>query len=326
MLIFTSAFARAGEPSSITYPPEPLDNPILLKPDQQREYVNLCPDSHPYLARPLEYAVWLNVDGKTQRVDSSGENPNVRGLEVRFLPTSDGRAGVFSFKVDSAVTQKTISVLWPLDRCTKSRPPSCERIPGTGQRRTFRFQDPIAGLKSIRVITRQNVKLTLNGNLVGRQVPIQVGTRDPVLIHGNAILPNRPSVAEYEVTNMHGEARRCDPVFARLTVGPDGLAGFASHDVASAEGVATVSNGPVGLSILTLTVDGRSRTITLRNAEERSLDISSMLGSGAHNRVSLVGRGHPGAEAQVTLWEGPEEGEPVKAAALSALRRAGSWG
>lgn len=327
MLAFTGTTALAGLPSIVPQPPEPLEDPIELVPDQPRAYVDLCPDSHPYLIRPLRWAILLKVGDEFRHVDSDGGSPSVRGLEVEFLPTAGGRAGVFSFKVHSSETNKKISVLWPREHCTKPAPPQCERIPGPGRKRSFRFQEPIFGLRSIRVIVRQNVKLTMNGEPVGTLVEFPIGTRDPVTVDGDAILQDDPSVSRYSVTPMVGEAEECDPLFVRLAVDSDGLARVASDEVAEAEQLVTVTNGRAGLSTLTLTVNGRSWTVPLGSGEERSLDISPALEAGAQNRVILVGRGDPGAEAQVTIWEGPSGGaRPRREPAASAAAAAGvAW-
>ena len=260
---------RSDEPH-VLQPPFPLDQPIELPPDQQHVFPVVCPASHPYLLRPISWVIVVHVDDRYVPVGPrSGQS--VKGFEEDFLPNADGQGGVFSFKVNSTQTNKKMTVGWPYTYCVKSRPPSCERIPGSGERRTFRFHDPIAGLKSIKVTERRNVKLTFNGEpLGGAQVPIQEGTRDPITVEADALVPKAITSATFEATNMHDEVTDCDPLFARLATGRDGLGRVSSGGIAEAERTVTVANGRPGISTLTLTVNGRPRTVALASGEERS--------------------------------------------------------
>ena len=145
----------------------------------------------------------------------------------------------------------------------------------------------------------------LRGRAIGmaldeRRVAVVDGFDDPGLVFDLDELVGAELILDGQVAAraMRGEG---EPT----ATGRDGLGRVSSGGIAEAERTVTVANGRPGISTLTLTVNGRPRTVALASGEERSLDISPELWPGTRNRIELVGLGDPGAEAQVTIWEGP---------------------
>jgi hypothetical protein len=130
------------------------------------------------------------------------------------------------------------------------------------------------------------------------------GTTSLVHLTATEIVRGAGSRIQIIVTDVAGNQSICDPVLtslrARASLG--GWARARSYRVSANEKVITIKNGRPGLSMVSVTVNGRRFVASgLRPGVTRRIRIASALRKGARNRVTLRGFGTAGGRARIMI-------------------------
>lgn len=232
-------------------------------------------------------------DGCPPGEGGAGGVANVTAGAAGIGTLFNGIAGTILFDRDRANGAKGA------DCCDKT-PPKCEATGSNGVL-SVTVQDLESGLKSIRVTSENNTNYNtgdmVGGFTVGQTSPFGFTVRrfpDP---------DQRASIA-FEVKDVAGNSTSCDPVVT-LTIRESGRpVSEMIPGLPREESLVTVYNGTPGLLNLSIEVNGTKFRITgLRDAEQRTLDVSSAMRLGDRNVVKLTATGKPGGSATIAIHD-----------------------
>ena len=135
------------------------------------------------------------------------------------------------------------------------------------------------------------------------------GTTSNVVLTATEIVRGAGSRIRIEVTDVGGNTSECDPVITSLRVrahatkvGSRSKARPKTYRVSRNEDTVRIRNGHPGLRRVVAIVNGKRFVArNLRAGQHRKLKIGSALHAGKHNKVTLLGRGRPGAHATIMV-------------------------
>jgi hypothetical protein len=130
------------------------------------------------------------------------------------------------------------------------------------------------------------------------------GTKSPVTVTALKQDPNTWSRVALRITDTCGNVTSCDPV---LTLGVRDNGRPESQtigDLPQSEGKITLFNGTPGLKTLRIEVNGTKFMLTsLRDGEQRTLDVSSAMRPGNGNTITITTLGKPGGSAEIMIHD-----------------------
>jgi hypothetical protein len=180
---------------------------------------------------------------------------------------------------------------------TERTQPSCKiLVPGPPMVKVG-VQDTGSGLLSIRVVEAVNANVHIPS--------FTEFTREQVVITASRQDPDKPGRVLVAATNGCQIVKFCDPVMTSTvrTTGKPVTDSYAN--LPQEEGFVTISNGSPGVRTVQITVNGtRFKAVTLKDGEERTLNVSSAMLPGDANIITLRSTGQPGGSADVLIWDG----------------------
>jgi hypothetical protein len=177
-------------------------------------------------------------------------------------------------------------------------PPSCPTTVVTGPPAvaTTTFSDNGSGLASLVVTLSENADTVVP--------PFTPGTTDPVTVTSTKINQSQRARIEIRATDVAGNVAICDPVHVLLARGSGQPVKDIIGDVPRHENKVTIRNGKPGFNRVEIRVNGvKLRVVNLKNGEERTVDISSLMVY-EKNSITLLGRGPKASWAEVIVWDG----------------------
>ena len=158
-------------------------------------------------------------------------------------------------------------------------------------------QDTGSGIAEILPLELKNATLSIP--------PFTPGTQQPLVVQARKVNPNLSARVLLKLQDRCGNTLPCDPVLTLAVREAGKPAVEILGDMPQEDDTVTVMNGTPGLRHLDVVVNGvRFKVQGLADGEERDLDISSALLPGSHNSVALSGRGKPGGQATIAIWDG----------------------
>jgi hypothetical protein len=205
--------------------------------------------------------------------------------------------GTTPFGANPTVASPGAAVLADSDPDREADPPTCKTLlsgPPTGQ---LGVQDTGSGLLSIRILEAVNANVSVS--------PFQPGTHEQVVVTGTRQDLSKPGRFLLLALDFCSNAAFCDPVMTS-TVRTTGKPVTDSYpNLPQEEGFVTISNGSPGVRTVQITVNGtRFKAVTLKDGEERTLNVSSAMLPGDTNIITLRSTGQPGGSADVLIWDG----------------------
>ena len=162
-------------------------------------------------------------------------------------------------------------------------PPTCKLTKtgtnGAGEKYIeVTLQDVKSGLQKIEVTK------SVNANTV--VPPFPPFTTDPVVVTSTKINQALGSQVELKATDGAGNVTICDPADVTLTIEKNsGEAHATINKISGAEHLVEIQNGALGVSSVTLKVNGERFTATgLANGEHRTIDIASAM----HDKNNVI--------------------------------------
>jgi len=179
----------------------------------------------------------------------------------------------------------------------KPRCPITLNDPGPPARIEVTIQDTGSGIAEILVTRSENADTVVP--------PFTVGTTDPIILTATKIDQSLRARVEARVTDLAGNVALCDPILLMLVRENGSSLTDSMTDVPRVEDKVTITNGSPGVATLEVEVNGKKfKASGLKNAEERTLDISSAMVPGDNNTVRFKVTGKPGTTANVMIWDG----------------------
>ncbi len=261
---------EAGRPDNTTV----SNNPTLFN------VLDSSPDGEEWTTDLYTINVPANVNNTVVQMNSSpaGQNPDSLLWEMVALrvPLPEG----------------TIEELPPA-------PPECPAQVSFGPptQLIVTFQDTSSGLASLVVTQSENADTPVP--------PFVVGTTDPVTVTATKIDQNRSAHVTIVATDLAGLSVNCDPIITLVQRKADTDDEKSKFHVDQAEDKILVINGTPGLKTFVAKVNGvRFKATGLKDGEQRVLDVSSAMHSGADNKVTVTGHGPKDSWANVVISDG----------------------
>lgn len=175
--------------------------------------------------------------------------------------------------------------------------PACSSPSRTSNGIQVIVQDGDSGLFRIETTELTNAR-------IDPPLSFALGTRSPVAVNAVKMDPNKSSRLALRITDACGNVTSCDPVLTlriRETGKPESQ---TIGDLPQAESKLTVFNGSPGVRTLKIDVNGRKFLLTsLRDGEQRAVDLSPAMVAGDGNVVTLTAQGKPGGNVEVLIHD-----------------------
>lgn len=150
------------------------------------------------------------------------------------------------------------------------------------------------------IATIEIIKSTNAATIVASFIP---GTNQPVIITSTKINPGKGSTVELRITDVAGNVTIADPVLTLLDVQDGTKLKQNFRQIPPQEHFVTVTNGATGLKRIKFVVNGtKFKLNNLKNDQVRFLDIASAM-TKSKNKITLIGKGQPGASAFVIIGD-----------------------
>ncbi len=251
----------------------------------------------------VTYKVYSDATCQTAVSTGSPEPITTPGLLPASAPVTLTTPGLYYWQAaysgdaNNAASSSTCGAKGEVQTVTQpvdTTPPSCTLtavIAGPPKVIQITVQDTGSGLNSVAVTTSTNAKTT---------VPkFTVGTTQPLVVTSTKTNQSLSSEVALKVTDVAGNVTNCDPIFTTLARGDNSVQTFTG--LSQSESIVQIQNGTPGLRLLTVTVNGKTFLVTLRNGVSRTLQIRSAMHPGKTNVIRLQGFGAKGSSADISI-------------------------